>query len=87
MAVPAVVPAVVAVAVPAVVPAAVAAAVSAAAQGGITLVPRSKAEVERFLEGLEPVEPGIVPMVAWHPDEEPKDPTAAWYWAGVARKP
>ncbi|HEX6235023.1 MAG TPA: SAM-dependent methyltransferase [Jiangellaceae bacterium] len=66
---------------------AVSGAVAAATQAGITLVPRSKSEVERFFDGLEVIEPGVVPVLSWHPDEPVDDPNAAWYWAGVARKP
>jgi hypothetical protein len=62
-------------------------AVTAASHAGITLVPRSKAQVERFFEGLEIVEPGVVPVLAWQPDELIDDPEGAWYWAGIARKP
>jgi len=61
-------------------------AVAAAEAAGITLVPRSKAEVERFFTGLELVDPGVAPMLAWRPDEPPADPESAYYWAGVARK-
>jgi O-methyltransferase involved in polyketide biosynthesis len=62
-------------------------AVAAAGAAGITLVPRSRAEVERFFTGLELVDPGVAPMLAWRPDEPPADPERAYYWAGVARKP
>ena len=62
-------------------------AVAAAEAAGITLVPRSKAEVERFFTGLELVDPGVAPMLAWRSDEPPADPESAYYWAGVARKP
>jgi hypothetical protein len=68
-------------------PRAVEGAVAAATAAGITLVPRSKAEVERFFAGLELVDPGVVPVLDWHPDEEPANPNAAWYWSGMARKP
>lgn len=68
-------------------PVAVDGAVAAATHAGITLVPRSKAEVESFLTGLDVVEPGVVPVLAWRPDEPPADAGAAWYWAVVARKP
>ena len=61
-------------------------AVAAAEAAGITLVPRSKAEVERFFTGLELVDPGVAPMLAWRPDEPPADPESAYYWAVVARK-
>lgn len=64
------------------------AASAAAAHAGITLVSRGKADIEHFFSGLEIVEPGVVPVLAWHPDgEPPEDPNAAYYWAGVARKP
>jgi O-methyltransferase involved in polyketide biosynthesis len=62
-------------------------AAAAAEAAGITLVPRTLAEVERFFTGLELVDPGVTPMLAWRPDEPPADPRAAYYWAGVARKP
>ncbi|MEU2616175.1 SAM-dependent methyltransferase [Micromonospora sp. NPDC007271] len=68
-------------------PEAMAAAVSSAAKGGMTLVPRSRAEVARLFDGWELIEPGIVPVMAWQPDNAPSDPHAAYYWAGVARKP
>jgi hypothetical protein len=65
-----------------------AAAVAAATQGHMTLVPRTRAEVEKFFDGLELIEPGLVPVMAWRPDgAPPAGPQAAYYWAGVARKP
>jgi hypothetical protein len=68
-------------------PQAMAGAVAAAEQAGVTLVPRSRAETETFFAGLELVEPGVVPVLAWRPDAEPPaDPHSA-YWAGVGRKP
>lgn len=69
-------------------PAAAAGARAVAAQAGVTLVPRPRAEVERFFEGLEMLEPGLVPVPAWRPDEETEvDPRSVYYWAGVGRKP
>ena len=62
-------------------------AAATAEAAGVTLVPRSKAEVERFFSGLDVVDPGIAPMLSWRPDEPPADPESAYYWAGVARKP
>jgi hypothetical protein len=50
-------------------------------------VPRAKADVERFFTGLELVDPGVAPMLAWRPEKPPADPHAAYYWAGVGRKP
>lgn len=69
-------------------PEAVKTAVDAAVDSGMTLVPRSRDEVARFFAGWELVEPGIVPVAAWQPDDgPPTDPHAAYYWAGIARKP
>ncbi|SDG47055.1 S-adenosyl methyltransferase [Sinosporangium album] len=66
-------------------------AVEAATSAGITLVPRSKTEIERFFTGLEVVGPGVAPVLSWHSGESSaspaNDPTSAWYYAGVARKP
>jgi hypothetical protein len=67
------------------------AANAAAAQAGITLVSRSKAEVEAFFTGLELVEPGVVPVLSWRPDEADHyfadDPHSVYYYAGIGRKP
>jgi hypothetical protein len=69
-------------------PQAMAGAVAAAEQAGVTLVPRSQAETEAFFTGLELVEPGVVPVLAWRPDDQPPtDPHSAYYWAGIGRKP
>ena len=62
-------------------------AVAAAEAAGITLVPRTQAEVGEFFTGLELADPGVTPVLAWRPDEPPADPRLAYYWAGVARKP
>jgi len=52
---------------------------------------RSYNEVERFFEGLELVEPGLVRVPLWRP-EGPDDlflmnPESSGYYAGVGRKP
>ena len=45
-------------------------------------------EYAAFFSGLDLVEPGVVPILAWHPDDgEPVDPHAASHYAGMARKP
>ncbi|MFI6448289.1 SAM-dependent methyltransferase [Kitasatospora sp. NPDC050543] len=68
-------------------PEAVGQVVAAAEHGGMTLVPRTEEEVARFFDGWELLEPGLSPILAWHPDGEPSaDPKAAYYWGGVARK-
>ncbi|MBB4986897.1 SAM-dependent methyltransferase [Streptomyces sp. SFB5A] len=52
------------------------------------LVMRSSAEITRFFEGTELVEPGLVPMPLWRPDNpaEEEDPYAFSGFAGVGRK-
>lgn len=60
---------------------------AAATGGGMTFVPRNRDQVQRLLGDWEPVAPGIVPVRAWQPETEPSDPTSAYYWAVVARKP
>ena len=63
-------------------------AVAAGQQGGVTYVPRTQADIAAFFSGLDLVEPGVVPILAWHPDDgEPADPHAASHYAGMARKP
>ncbi|MCF3963366.1 SAM-dependent methyltransferase [Streptomyces fuscigenes] len=48
---------------------------------------RTRAEIEVFLEGLELVEPGLVPAPRWYQEEPaPKDETSGIY-AAVARIP
>jgi hypothetical protein len=62
-------------------------AVAAATGAGMTLVARSREAVERFFGDWEMLEPGVCPVSAWRPDEPVDKPEAAYYWAGVARKP
>lgn len=68
-------------------PEAVATVTAAATQGGMTFVPRSRGEVETFFGDWEMVAPGLVPVRAWRPGQEPENAESAYYWAGVARKP
>jgi SAM-dependent methyltransferase len=57
-------------------------------QGGIPNVPRTLAETEPFFAGLELVEPGLVPILAWRPDPglPKRDPHSVYVYGGVARK-
>jgi SAM-dependent methyltransferase len=80
---------------------AMAGVVAAAEHSGIPFVPRSRAETEGLLTGLELVEPGVVPVLAWRPDEPPTDssalplreehppvdPESAYYWGAIGKKP
>jgi hypothetical protein len=49
---------------------------------------RSQAEVARFFEGLELLDPGVTVGHRWRPDEEPSAPDAeVSLWTGVGIKP
>ena len=48
---------------------------------------RGEAEVARFFDGLELVEPGMTNVPDWRPDTEEEAASPAALWAGVARKP
>ncbi len=68
-------------------PHAVARAVAAANDGNVTLVPRTHEEVSRFFGDWSLVDPGVVPVKAWRPDDgAPTEPESAYYWAGIARR-
>ncbi len=50
---------------------------------------RSRAEILRFFDGFDLVDPGLVYMPAWRPDspdDVPADPSRLWALAGVAQK-
>jgi hypothetical protein len=68
-------------------PAEVEQAVAAATGAGLTLVARPEQAVRRFFGDWELLDPGLVPVSAWRPDASVEDPKAAYYWAGVARRP
>ncbi len=48
---------------------------------------RNQAEVTRFLDGLELVEPGVVRVQEWRPDSELEAKTPSNMWGAVGRKP
>lgn len=52
--------------------------------GGITIHPRSRAEVERFFEGLDLVEPGLVIAPKWRKDKQRPSQARSAVYAGVA---
>jgi hypothetical protein len=61
-------------------------------QRGMTLMPRSKAEIERFFDGLDLVEPGIEIANRWRPESQSTGDDPAYdadvsIYCGVARKP
>ena len=53
--------------------------------------PRTRAEVARFFAGLELVDPGVVPIEQWRPDEPPPPSPAGGgeppFHAGIGQKP
>jgi hypothetical protein len=51
------------------------------------IVLRDRAQVTRFFDGLELVEPGVVQLSKWRPRSEVEAAAAAALWGGVARKP
>jgi S-adenosyl methyltransferase len=63
-------------------------AISELAARGIDVLTRTHDEVVELFDGLELVEPGVVRVNRWRPDEK-ADPLAEWvsYQGGVARKP
>ncbi|GAA4588234.1 hypothetical protein BJY16_008493 [Actinoplanes octamycinicus] len=55
---------------------------------GIPTRLRSRDEVARFFDGLELVEPGVVPILRWRPEEPtPFTDAQVALYGGVARKP
>jgi hypothetical protein len=64
-----------------------AAALETVQRSGVTYVPRSAAAVTAFFDGLDLVEPGVVPLLTWRPDNRPpRDPFAARMYAAMGRK-
>jgi hypothetical protein len=54
------------------------------ASGGVT--PRPKAEIERFLSGLEMTAPGVVNISAWRPAPGNEPAPRTLFYGGAARK-
>jgi hypothetical protein len=54
---------------------------------GPPMTARSHAEVLRFFDGLDLVEPGVVALPSWRPDSAHVPAEYATGWCGVARKP
>ena len=48
---------------------------------------RSRDQVLRYFDGLDLVEPGVVPVQEWRPRSELEAKAKASMWGGVARKP
>lgn len=48
---------------------------------------RTRAQVLGFLDGLDLIEPGLVPVRDWHTEHEPDPSPATWMIGGIGRKP
>jgi hypothetical protein len=48
--------------------------------------PRAREEIMPFFAGFDLVEPGLVYLSSWRPDEPRTNPEEAWLFAGVGRK-
>jgi hypothetical protein len=57
-----------------------------AGTGAVPYVLRSPAEIEGFFDGLDLLEPGVVPVSQWRPDPAPFPPPHVDTYGGVARK-
>jgi ubiquinone/menaquinone biosynthesis C-methylase UbiE len=55
--------------------------------GAVPYVLRSVDEITRFFDGLELVEPGVVPVTQWRPDSGSPIPEVVAEHGGLARKP
>jgi hypothetical protein len=56
-------------------------------QSGVPFAERNRAEVAAFFDGLDLVDPGLVPVMAWRPDNGlPDNPLAAYNYAAIGRK-
>jgi S-adenosyl methyltransferase len=49
--------------------------------------PRSHDEVTRFFDGLDILEPGVVPIQEWRPASDEEAVARAGMWGAVGRKP
>jgi hypothetical protein len=50
-------------------------------------VVRDKAATARFFDGLDLLDPGVVPVAEWRPDSDATAAKPSSMWCGVARKP
>jgi hypothetical protein len=56
-------------------------------QAAAKVVLRDHAEISRFFDGLELVDPGLAQISAWRPRSDLEAAAPAILWAGLARKP
>jgi hypothetical protein len=53
----------------------------------VKVILRDRAEISRFFDGLELVDPGIAKVSKWRHRSDLEAAAPAILWAGVARKP
>jgi hypothetical protein len=51
------------------------------------VTPRSREQVSGFFDGVDLIEPGVVPIQQWRPDSNAEATARAGMWGGVGRKP
>ena len=51
------------------------------------VTPRSREQVTRFFDGVDLIEPGVVPIQQWRPDSDAEATARAGMWGAVGRKP
>jgi trans-aconitate methyltransferase len=51
------------------------------------VTPRSREQVARFFDGLDLIEPGVVPIQQWRPESDLEAAARAGMWGGVGEKP
>jgi hypothetical protein len=56
-------------------------------RGSSAGTPRTRAECARFFDGLELIEPGLVPWPQWRPRSDQEASAYSMGWGGVGRKP
>jgi hypothetical protein len=49
-------------------------------------VVRDQAATARFFDGLDLLDPGVVPVASWRPDSDATAARPSSMWCGVARK-
>jgi len=54
-------------------------------QASAPLVLRTREAIERFFDGFDLIEPGLVQPAAWRPDPGPVSPSAGGFYSGVGR--
>ncbi|MEV3924163.1 SAM-dependent methyltransferase [Actinomadura coerulea] len=57
------------------------------ASGGVPYTPRTQQQIAGYFDGLELLEPGVVPVTRWRPDPGQEDVPEVSCSGGLARKP